>query len=155
MARSTAIFEFSTMNQEFSFQVYYECRQIYLTSHSFSDFCDKIYFTYRYRHSHQLEFWIVSSKFIFDIKIPIAPIAYGDRDYDENEASQICEQRDLNFYRLSPGNYISSRKPAPFYIFCIVEIQGSSVLTQYNKLCFYGVMVVFSPMVNYEIIMHS
>ena len=67
----------------------------------------------------------MSSKYIFDIKIPVIP--YDDRDYNEREASEICKQRDLNFSRILRRSIIMCEpecKPAPFYIFCTVEIKG-------------------------------
>ena len=76
----------------------------------------------------------MSSKFIFEIKIPV--LDYDDREIiinDEREASEICEQRDLNFSRIAPEEYL---EVYPVFIFCIVEIQGLSVFSQYSKSCF-------------------
>ena len=71
----------------------------------------------------------MSSKFIFDIKIPVNAIPF-----DEREASEICEQRDLSFNRTSANEYIIDthyyNDEPPYFIFCIVEIQGLSVLSQ-------------------------
>ena len=95
----------------------------------------------------------MSSKFIFDIKIPVVP--YDDRDYNEHEGSQICEQRNLQFSRTWSANYASSNSQywtstnsydldeTPFYIHCIVEIQGRSVLSQLSELGVLYILITF------------
>ena len=69
----------------------------------------------------------MSSNFTFDIKIPVDP------NFDEREASKMCEERSLDFSRIDPENFMwSIWTYEPFYIYCIAEIQGWSVSRQYS-----------------------
>ena len=88
--------------------------------------------------------------------IPVVPLK--DRDYDEREASEVCEQRDLDFSRIYPHHYdpvfvFELVTTTPFYIVCIIEIQGLSVPSQYSK-SFITILAIVTPMVYYEIILH-